>query len=103
MQSETIFNSCAFCLIEKLDLYKCPKCFKFYCSTKCYRNKRHTECSENFYKNCIEDQLGYELDPQSNKSEAPLNRPHTTFEEYMKGYQNNIDNEDQINPQIEVR
>lgn len=105
MQSEKVFNTCAFCPTEKLDLYKCPKCLKVYCSTKCYRNQKHINCSENFYKSCIEDKLGYAVGPETNKTEqeTPLKRPNITFEEYMKEHKNNIEDEDHINPQIEVR
>lgn len=101
---QSTFDCCGFCPTEKIDLYKCPKCSQFYCSIKCYRNKNHVKCSEEFYKQCIEDQLGYEVGSKKIEQEKTIpKRPKTTFEEYMKEFQNDEErDEDQANPQIKV-
>jgi len=30
--------------------YQCPRCAIHYCSLACYRDKKHQDCSEAFYK-----------------------------------------------------
>ncbi|CAK9823671.1 Zinc finger HIT domain-containing protein 2 [Anthophora retusa] len=38
-------------------LYTCPRCDIGYCSVNCYKSDAHLECSESFYKQCVEDEL----------------------------------------------
>lgn len=52
-----LMDSCAFCTAESRDLYKCPKCDRFYCSLKCYKNEKHWICSEKFYKQQVEEHV----------------------------------------------
>ncbi|VVC98500.1 unnamed protein product [Leptidea sinapis] len=37
--------------------YCCPKCEELYCSLECYKSEKHIECSENFYKDCVNFEL----------------------------------------------
>lgn len=37
--------------------YSCPKCQAPYCSLKCYRHPDHEQCSENFYKSCVQEEM----------------------------------------------
>lgn len=37
--------------------YTCPKCDITYCSVSCYKSPQHLKCSEQFYKDCIQDEL----------------------------------------------
>ncbi|RVE47943.1 hypothetical protein evm_007457 [Chilo suppressalis] len=37
--------------------YCCPRCSIFYCSLDCYKSEKHMECSESFYKDCVNDEL----------------------------------------------
>lgn len=37
--------------------YTCPKCNIRYCSITCYKAKKHIDCSERFYKDCIMEEL----------------------------------------------
>ena len=39
---------CLFC--EQPSKYSCPQCSIRYCSVTCYKDRKHFECSENFYK-----------------------------------------------------
>uniref|UniRef100_A0A915N3Y5 Large ribosomal subunit protein bL21m n=1 Tax=Meloidogyne javanica TaxID=6303 RepID=A0A915N3Y5_MELJA len=95
------FKSCSFCPTDKLekDLYKCPKCHKFYCSVRCYRSKKHLECSELFFKMQCE-----ELSENSaeEKSTSSISRPLTTFEQYMDEQNREKSELDEklINPEI---
>uniref|UniRef100_A0A915M8K4 HIT-type domain-containing protein n=1 Tax=Meloidogyne javanica TaxID=6303 RepID=A0A915M8K4_MELJA len=95
------FKSCSFCPTDKLekDLYKCPKCQKFYCSVRCYRSKKHLECSELFFKMQCE-----ELSENSaeEKSTSSISRPLTTFEQYMDEQNREKSELDEklINPEI---
>jgi len=42
---------------ENQSKYVCPKCGAPYCSLICYKSQIHLECSEQFYKECIEEEL----------------------------------------------
>ncbi|XP_058807195.1 zinc finger HIT domain-containing protein 2 [Phymastichus coffea] len=37
--------------------YVCPRCNIAYCSVECYKSSTHLECSEAFYKQCVENEL----------------------------------------------
>ena len=37
--------------------YKCPKCNIEYCSLTCFKDKKHSQCAEEFYKNQIKESL----------------------------------------------
>lgn len=49
-------TGCKLCL-KKLSKYTCPRCNVKYCSLDCYRSRKHVECSEKFYKNCVMETL----------------------------------------------
>jgi len=49
-------NICKFCT-EIQSKYICPKCGAPYCSLACYKSSNHLECTEQFYKQCIEEEL----------------------------------------------
>lgn len=42
-----------------LAIYSCPKCNVIYCSLDCYRSRSHLECSENFYKETVLEELQF--------------------------------------------
>lgn len=47
------FYSCS-----KVDAsYTCPRCNLIYCSKICYQSPQHLDCSEQFYKECVEEEL----------------------------------------------
>ena len=57
------FFSCIRCSKHKR-LYTCPRCGVGYCGAECYKSDTHTDCSESFYRQCIEDELkSQENDP----------------------------------------
>ncbi|XP_008557648.2 zinc finger HIT domain-containing protein 2 [Microplitis demolitor] len=37
--------------------YTCPRCNKRYCTSECYKSEAHVDCSEEFYKECVETEL----------------------------------------------
>ncbi|KAJ1938719.1 Zinc finger HIT domain-containing protein 2 [Linderina macrospora] len=37
--------------------YNCPKCHIAYCSLACYRDQKHSECTESFYQAQVADEL----------------------------------------------
>ncbi|KAK3583754.1 hypothetical protein CHS0354_022789 [Potamilus streckersoni] len=43
---------CCFCL-NRPPKYTCPRCNQAYCSSDCYKSKKHLSCSESFYKDCF--------------------------------------------------
>lgn len=56
------FSSCR--CNERKRLYTCPRCGIGYCGVECYKSDAHTDCSESFYKQCVEEDLkSQENDP----------------------------------------
>jgi len=58
------------CKICNADEYKyiCPRCGIPYCSVNCYRDpKKHIQCSESFYKECIIQKMQTEQNPEKVK------------------------------------
>ncbi|XP_055694926.1 zinc finger HIT domain-containing protein 2 [Lutzomyia longipalpis] len=47
---------CELCTKEKAK-YSCPRCNLLYCSVPCYQSQAHLQCSENFYRECIEEEM----------------------------------------------
>ncbi|ETN77357.1 ribosomal protein L21 [Necator americanus] len=74
---------CDFCSTEKREQYKCPRCNANYCSLRCYRNEKHSSCSESFYKECVKEHLQGQQFEGTNES-----RKQDTFEERMHKYLN---------------
>lgn len=57
---------CQFCL--KLDAkYSCPRCNHPYCGLNCYRSLSHSQCSEGFYKDCVQNELSEISDVNRNR------------------------------------
>ncbi|EYB81522.1 hypothetical protein Y032_0380g333 [Ancylostoma ceylanicum] len=74
---------CDFCSTERREQYKCPRCNCNYCSLRCYRNEKHSNCSESFYKECLKEHLeGKHFEAGSD------NQKQDTFEERMQKYLN---------------
>ena len=55
---------CKFCQTSDRR-FTCPRCNADYCSLQCYRSSAHLACSEQFYKECVTEELrGQEADTQ---------------------------------------
>lgn len=54
--AESIPSPCKICLKEA-QKYTCPRCNIVYCSVVCYQSKKHSSCSEAFYKEWVLDEL----------------------------------------------
>ncbi|CAB3382450.1 Hypothetical predicted protein [Cloeon dipterum] len=49
--------------------YVCPRCNVYYCSLDCYRSAKHANCSEQFYKECIQEEMAVDApNPDDAKS-----------------------------------
>ncbi|KAI9337787.1 hypothetical protein BDR26DRAFT_863554 [Obelidium mucronatum] len=48
--------NCAICTTAPFK-YTCPKCFLQYCSLACYKHQTHSQCSESFYKDNIQQEM----------------------------------------------
>ncbi|XP_076294270.1 zinc finger HIT domain-containing protein 2 [Lasioglossum baleicum] len=72
-------NLCKFCGTNPR-VYTCPRCGLGYCNVDCYKSEAHSECSESFYKQCVEDELkSQEKDPElKQKMVEILRRVHET-------------------------
>ncbi|XP_023942047.1 zinc finger HIT domain-containing protein 2 [Bicyclus anynana] len=42
---------------ETVSKYCCPRCEVFYCSLDCYKSEKHSQCSESFYRECVNEEL----------------------------------------------
>uniref|UniRef100_A0A1B0D971 Uncharacterized protein n=1 Tax=Phlebotomus papatasi TaxID=29031 RepID=A0A1B0D971_PHLPP len=60
-------DKCQLCSKEKAK-YSCPRCNILYCSVPCYRCEAHLQCSESFYKQCIEEELASNASNQVSES-----------------------------------
>ncbi|XP_022831652.1 zinc finger HIT domain-containing protein 2 [Spodoptera litura] len=49
-------NICGLC-DENPSKYCCPRCEVFYCSLDCYKSEKHLQCSESFYRDCVNSEL----------------------------------------------
>ena len=47
---------CQFCLTSDAK-YSCPRCNHSYCGINCYLSLSHSQCSEAFYKECVQSEL----------------------------------------------
>lgn len=55
---------CFFCHC-KFSKYTCPRCTASYCSISCYKSEKHMQCSEDFYrKNVMEEISNRVKDPE---------------------------------------
>ncbi|XP_004929080.3 zinc finger HIT domain-containing protein 2 [Bombyx mori] len=52
----TFAKICGLCEEQK-SKYCCPKCGILYCSLGCYKSDKHLECSENFYRDWVNEEL----------------------------------------------
>ncbi len=61
----------------------CPRCGLPYCSLQCYKNvDKHLQCSESFYRECVEEHLRNEevQNPEnSKKMKEILHRFHEKY------------------------
>jgi len=53
----SLLQKCEFCPVSKDNYYTCPKCNAAYCSLQCYRSPKHLQCSETFYKQCVQEEM----------------------------------------------
>lgn len=58
-----------FSCTENQTKYICPKCGAPYCSLTCYKSSSHLECTEQFYKECIEEELNCQDENDNSKKE----------------------------------
>ncbi|KAK6017055.1 ribosomal protein L21 [Ostertagia ostertagi] len=72
-------EGCNFCSTERREQYKCPRCNATYCSLRCYKCEKHSKCSEDFYKQCVKEEL------EGRRFEGD-GKNQDTFEERMQKY-----------------
>ncbi|XP_049879131.1 zinc finger HIT domain-containing protein 2 [Pectinophora gossypiella] len=47
---------CELCKVNT-SKYCCPRCEVLYCSLDCYKSEAHASCSEDFYRDCVNEEL----------------------------------------------
>ncbi|XP_068201387.1 zinc finger HIT domain-containing protein 2 [Palaemon carinicauda] len=66
MATSSSDGKCNFCAND--GKYSCPRCNAQYCSSACYKNEGHAQCSESFYKEQVKAELeGNRLPKESRK------------------------------------
>ena len=88
-------RACSFCELDKNAKYSCPKCGQFYCSLNCYKSVKHLNCSELFYRKCVQDEL------RCQESESNDEVKQRTLEIIKRDYQNLIEDEQELDEQEE--
>nr|XP_022906304.1 zinc finger HIT domain-containing protein 2 isoform X1 [Onthophagus taurus] len=75
-------NICEICNL-KSGRYTCPRCNILYCSTTCYQSITHNNCSESFFKDCVDEMLqSVNKDPKNKRDvEELLKRVNGDFNE----------------------
>jgi len=77
------YETIRYCQICNADEYKyiCPRCGIPYCSVECYRDpKKHIQCSESFYRECVYQKMKNEHDPvKAKKMQDILRRFHEEY------------------------
>ncbi|XKL69312.1 hypothetical protein PGB90_007081 [Kerria lacca] len=86
---------CYFC--SKSDAkYTCPKCCVLFCSQLCYQSESHLHCSEQFYKECVEEELKLEnIDPEQKAHMLEILNRHRNQVE-AEEIENDSDDEESI-------
>ncbi|XP_054163048.1 uncharacterized protein LOC128960909 [Oppia nitens] len=89
---------CDFCLSQK-SRYCCSRCHRRYCSSICFRSEQHIECSEQFFKECVTQELISQRFNDSSKQkflEILKRNGQQIFDKEIitNNDNNNIDNED---------
>ncbi|GFT37448.1 zinc finger HIT domain-containing protein 2 [Nephila pilipes] len=56
MSLSKVAPNCIFCGIGK-GIYSCPRCNRKYCSSTCYKSRDHSECSESFFREWVQQSL----------------------------------------------
>ncbi|CAG2170747.1 unnamed protein product [Oppiella nova] len=49
-------SMCDFCVSKKWR-YRCSRCHRRYCSSDCFRSAQHMQCSEEFFRQCVTQEL----------------------------------------------
>ena len=66
-------GECQFCNVG-LSKYTCPKCGLAYCSSECYQSEAHSKCSEEFYKNCVKQELNLRSKEDKDENERKIHQ-----------------------------
>lgn len=72
-----------------------------YCSLDCYKSEKHAECSENFYRDCITEELvGNEVDAESKQKMIDIltkmqQHDFKEDEDFTDSDENRIDSDDE--------
>ncbi|KAF7987451.1 hypothetical protein HCN44_003213 [Aphidius gifuensis] len=80
--SSSSINICKICNNGRA-IYTCPRCSVCYCSVDCYKSTSHMDCSEEFYKECVELELKNPVNQNDkNKMEEILKRVYQSDGSY---------------------
>ncbi|CAB3403007.1 unnamed protein product [Caenorhabditis bovis] len=99
------FVACAICAIEKKELYTCPRCSIQYCSIKCYRNEKHSQCSEMFYQEHVKRELSGMKYDASGKGEEYKEKMQKFLDGDWSGIEEGeqLDSDDEHDPEMEMK
>jgi len=84
------------------EFYTCPKCNAPYCSLKCYRSPDHIQCTEAFYKQCVQEEMKAISAAQNSNDKAGAEARQRTVEalkrqlnEDVEGEEGELDSDDE--------
>ncbi|XP_045111172.1 zinc finger HIT domain-containing protein 2-like [Portunus trituberculatus] len=78
--------------------YTCPRCNTHYCSSSCYRNADHVQCSENFYREQVEEEMqGCTVSDESKRKMMEILQRVKSGESVMEAEDGPLDSDDDEN------
>ncbi|CAH2093620.1 unnamed protein product [Euphydryas editha] len=92
---------------DKPSKYCCPRCEVFYCSLDCYKSEKHMECSESFYRECVNQELAsHQVDEDAKaKMIEILKKMYENGDDEVEGLENceDIDSDDGSEIDLQTR
>ncbi|XP_053617225.1 zinc finger HIT domain-containing protein 2 [Plodia interpunctella] len=87
--------------------YCCPRCEILYCSLDCYKSESHTICSEDFYRDCVNEELAnLNADDDTKKKTIEILKRIQNGENLELAYDENeaaADSDDEVADDLEQR
>ncbi|KAK4304960.1 hypothetical protein Pmani_023122 [Petrolisthes manimaculis] len=93
MASVSEEGKCNFCTNESK--YTCPRCNVAYCTAACYKHSSHAQCSEEFYRTMVEEELhGGAVSDESRKKMIEILRRANSGESPLEDGEDALDSDD---------
>lgn len=87
--------NCKFCQ-KAAAQYSCPRCNSAYCSLACYQGPSHLQCSETFYKECVENEMATAKSPSDRESLKKMYDTLLRMKNEDEGGDDDLDSDDDV-------